>query len=365
MNKRGTSKKSNILEYLDIDVYKESKNRIKYCLSIFDDFWVGFSGGKDSLVLLHLVKEVMDELGYTNKIKVCFYDEELIPDNVIAFVQEYSKKDWIDMKYFAVPLKSHYYVLGKTVEYIQWDPNRKGNYVREKPENAITYDDGEIYSQYTLAQKMLTFCKPGKIAVFLGLRADESLTRYMGLTIKRNKENYISTNSSVRYAVVKPIFDWNQKDIFKYFYDKNIRYCSAYDDQHINGDSYRVATPIHAEAAKRFNKLRTRCPILYQQIVNIFPEMLLQERYWLQYSATASTCKYEKSLEGLKEYIKNEITDPNQQLLAYQRYYEVIAAKRMKALKDKNNVHDGYSIEYLFDMFTSGAYKRNIRGTPE
>lgn len=51
-----------------------------------------FSGGKDSLVALHLTKEVADERNIKKPIDVVFRDEELIPDEVINFVDEYRKR---------------------------------------------------------------------------------------------------------------------------------------------------------------------------------------------------------------------------------------------------------------------------------
>ena len=73
-------------QYLDTNVYEEAKKRIKHTIKITDDRIVGFSGGKDSLVLLNLVQEVYNELGLDEKVKVFFLDEEFVPQPVIDFV---------------------------------------------------------------------------------------------------------------------------------------------------------------------------------------------------------------------------------------------------------------------------------------
>lgn len=88
-------------EYLDIDVYEASKERLKDIISTFDKCYVCFSGGKDSLVVLHLMKEVYEEMGIKKPLDVVFRDEELIPTVVIDFVQSYQKLPWINMKYYA------------------------------------------------------------------------------------------------------------------------------------------------------------------------------------------------------------------------------------------------------------------------
>ena len=91
----------------------------------------------------------------------------------------------------------------------------------------------------------------GKIAFINGIRADESLIRLASCLSKKN-ENYINSTAVPNVKLCKPIYDWSQDDIFLYFYKKNIKYCGIYDMQVLNRDQLRVATPLHAENAKRF-----------------------------------------------------------------------------------------------------------------
>ena len=103
-------------KYIDSDVYTEAKKRIKHIINAFDDIIVCFSGGKDSLCVLSLVDEVYAELGIKEKVKVCFRDEELIPDDVIDFVKSKAESGKYDFRYYAIPLKSTKFILGKTYE---------------------------------------------------------------------------------------------------------------------------------------------------------------------------------------------------------------------------------------------------------
>jgi predicted phosphoadenosine phosphosulfate sulfurtransferase len=83
--------------YVDVDVLTAARRRFDTLLSRYDDHYVSFSGGKDSLATLHLLKEAYDRSGISRKVKVNFLDEELIPDSVVDFVDEYRQKDWVEL----------------------------------------------------------------------------------------------------------------------------------------------------------------------------------------------------------------------------------------------------------------------------
>ena len=349
-------------KYIDTDVYTESKKRIKHIINTFDKVYVCFSGGKDSTTVLHLVEEVYEEMGIKEKINVIFRDEELIPDDVVEFVQSYYHSGKYNFYYYAVPLKSTKFILGKTYAYIQWDNNRK--WLREKPSFAITLPPGDnrVFDQYSMDQFCVEGVK-GKIAFINGIRADESLIRLASCLSKKN-ENYINSTATPKVKLCKPIYDWSQDDIFLYFYKKNIKYCGIYDMQILNKDQLRVATPLHAENSKRFYKLKTLYPKYYQQLIDLFPEMIVQSQYWEELDRYGVIYRYDHSWQGIIDYIKDNIEDKKQAKLAVER---VIAAKtgresRLASGKGKHNM-GGYPILYVFKQVVNGNYKRRIQPT--
>ena len=352
----GTKKK----QYIDSDVYTEAKKRINHVIDTFDTVMVAFSGGKDSLATINLVDEVYKERGIKEKLKVIFRDEELIPDDVINFVQDIATSGRFDFRYYAIPLWSTKYILGKTYDYIQWDPNRQ--WIRQPPDYAIRLEPGDnrVFSQYD-ADSFVAENEIGRVAIMTGVRADESLMRLAACTAKRN-ENYITGTDSRRIKMVKPIYDWTQRDVFVYFCKNDIKYCDIYDNQMWNRQPLRVATPLHAEAAKNFGKIRTLYPKFYQQLVDIFPEMLVQERYYSQYSSDAVLQKYEHSFDGIRQYIKENIDDPSQRSLALKRVDAAELTRNNKLSKGEGIENfGGFPVLWVFRNVISGGYKRTLQ----
>ncbi len=347
-----------IKRHIDANVLDEAKNRIRHVYDLFDTLVVAFSGGKDSLATLHLVKEVHDELGVPGPVNVIFRDEELIPDDVLDFVDHYRQLDWLDLRWFAVPLASHKFILGKTERYVQWDPNRA--WIRPKPAWAITsadlgVADDVVMSQY-LMDEVVGHPFRGRVAILNGIRAAESISRWQASTVKLS-ENYINATSTRKASLVKPIFDWQENDVFRYFYDRDIRYCQHYDAQLWAGQGLRVSTPVHAENAKQIGKLRQTAPVFYDQLMELFPEMRVQERYWAELDINGARDEYLRDgFDGVARWVVDNITDPSQLALAQKR----LKAIRGQAARDPG----GFPLDFVLQVFITGAYKRVVTAFP-
>lgn len=340
-------------QYIASDVLTEAKKRLRHVFATFDSVIVSFSGGKDSLAVLHLTHEVAQEMGI-KKINAVFRDEELINKVVLDFVEEYRHKEWLDLRWLCVPLASQKFVLGNTSSYTQWDPNRQ--WVRQKPEWGITNEDlgvdpQHVWSQYDADDIPVSWLK-GKVAILTGVRSAESMMRFRSCVNKLN-ENYIVASPSKRASLVRPIFDWEENDVFRYFYDQQIRYCPLYDNQLWARMGLRVSTPIHAEYAKRFGKVREIDPDLYEAVIEVFPEMQVQERYWGELDREAIVAKYGASFEGVRSWILDNLDDEQQQAKAL---------KELDAVTIREiNSPGSYPTEYVLKAMMSGSYKRAIQ----
>lgn len=337
-----------VKRFIAEDVYTEAKRRLHHVYDLFDTVAVMFSGGKDSLAVLHLDGEVRAERGLGPSLAV-FRDEEFIPQVVVDFVCSYRER--VNLQYLAIPLVSSMFVLGKVQEYVQWDQGRP--HLRQPPKFAIKDFVGAPLTQFSADEYIaLRLGLKGKVAFLTGIRAAESLVRWRSCVNKLN-ENYINASSSKRVSLVKPIFDWQENDLFKYFHEQGIAYCGVYDRQMWAEDRLRVATPMLAESAKQFHKLRAVDPVLYEQVITLFPDMLLQERYWHDLDTSAAVEKYGKTHAGVRAWVLENITDANTRAKALNCFRSV--------MRREHNAPGSYPPDYLIKQFMSGAFKREIQ----
>lgn len=215
--------------YREKNVLEASQERIQLIFDNFEKIVLSFSGGKDSSTMFHLVAEESRKRG--RKIGVMLVDLEaqykLTIEHVAEMFERYS--DCIEPYWVCLPMSLRNSSSNFEPRWICWDPDKKQAWVREMPENCISdenyfpfFQRGMEFEEFVvLFAEWFSQNKP--TAVFVGIRADESLNRYRTVASKswlKRKEMFqqrpYTTKIVGEVYNVYPIYDWKTSDIWVY-----------------------------------------------------------------------------------------------------------------------------------------------------
>lgn len=248
-----------------MNVFEAAMKRLEYIFKNHEYVLVSFSGGKDSGVLLNLAYKYASENNMLDKLLMYHIDYEAQYQFTTDYVTE-TFSDFPDIKkkfWCCVPIgaKCACSFTQKGI-WIPWQESKKDIWVRQKPISPFIYTEKDIdfpfeegMTDYEFQNK---FCRSiaerykCKLAVLVGIRADESLTRWYA-TMKEDKKN---TYKDIQYSTViyknvinyYPIYDWHVKDIWVANAKFNWKYNKIYDLYYQAGvklDEMRVASPFH------------------------------------------------------------------------------------------------------------------------
>lgn len=247
-------------ELLGENVYHASDSRVEWAFDNFDTICVSFSGGKDSTVLFHLTAEVARKKN--KKFSVLFIDWEVQFHCTIEHISK-MKKLYADLisEFFwvALPLTTVNGVSQFETEWVSWGKDEQ--WVRNPPGDAIT--DYKYFPFYEYAMTFEAFIpafskwlsRDQTLGMLVGVRADESLTRFMALASKR-KTRYSSdlpwttAGSDALYCTIYPLYDWKARDIWIFNGVKRAAYNPLYDLMYRAGvtmKAMRVCEPFGPE----------------------------------------------------------------------------------------------------------------------
>lgn len=348
--------------YINMNVYEAAKTRIHDAIQQSDNQVVLCSGGKDSVALAYLVSECYQEKNIRRPVNLIFMDEELINQDVIDGIKQLQQNPLFKLYWFNIPMTCDMYNSGKTREYIQNDPHRA--HVREAPSDAITLHDFQlptdtILTRYQLADLQASLFT-GRVCLFKGIRTEESLFR-LTQVIRRKHSPHIGAHTKKHFECI-PLYDWKEEDIFLYYYKKGIQYNPIYDKQMWSNAPLRVSTPTHTYNTSTYNKLRSIDPQLYQQIVEVFPDMAHADRYNNEIKGNQKGFQqYPHTIQGLMQYIDDTYTDNKEHNIQAKR--KILWAYKKREQNKKRPHSDkfgGYPLYYLFGIIQRGATLRNI-----
>lgn len=212
---------------LGCNVLEAARERIKWTFDTFKHVCLSFSGGKDSTVMFHLAANYGRQ--YNRKFDVLFIDWEAQFSHTIQHVEnmKHLYEDVIGNFYWvALPLTTPSSVSVHQPEWVCWQEDV--TWVRQPPEGAIT--DPAFFSFYTPRMTFENFISDfadwfamrRPAAVMVGIRADESLQRFLTIANKRKMsfatdKPWTCANPSGHAWNIYPIYDWKTADIWTWF----------------------------------------------------------------------------------------------------------------------------------------------------
>lgn len=245
---------------LNQNVYDAAIERIRFILSEFDHYYVSFSGGKDSGVLLQLVIQEAKLMGRL-PVPVMFLDWEAIYQETHKFIERQLSRPEVDAHWICLPVTERN---GSSVFEPFWrpfDPAKQHLWVRPIPEHPAVIHEGNMpedwkpwydpsnHDQFFFIKYGDWFAKKHnakKVANFVAIRVDESHDRYKMLKTQKNRIKYESKDWCYRYKeneeevwYTMPIYDWHVTDIWTCIGKENLDYNRIYDRM------YKMGVPLH------------------------------------------------------------------------------------------------------------------------
>ena len=212
--------------YTNKSVLEAAKERISYVFDEFENIHISISSGKDSTAMFFLVAD--EAMRRNRKITAFFLDQEAEYQGSIDLIEKLMVHPAVIPAWYQVEV-----AMTNSTSYSQDMLNAWGvgeNWMREKHPMAIK----EISGKYP--KRFYDFFKwyektHDNTAVFVGLRAEESLNRFRAVTKNAGYKGITWSTKTAKSDVIRfyPIYDWGMGDIWKYIHENNLPYNSIYD----------------------------------------------------------------------------------------------------------------------------------------
>lgn len=303
------------------NVYERAMERIALIFERYTDdkIIINFSGGKDSSIVLYLAIEYARQHG--RKFNVLFLDQELEHQITIDYIERVREQyaEFFIKFYWLCPImyRKITFLDDRVIEV--WG---KGC-TRQFPKDAYIHDmRNRAPKKNGLVKKIIkSFLTKERIkdsAFILGLRANESIRRYTAATMGNAVEGVSWSRHGEGQDNIKfyPIYDWYDKDIWKYIGDNGLDYNRIYDMYYLKNlpiSEMRSSSVINVHALKKVSIIKEMdidyYNVLYKRISDI--EMMEDKTVAEQKVAVAKMTKKkklgkEKTLE-LWERLKEEL----------------------------------------------------------
>ena len=266
---------------LDTDVLTMARERMRFLFEAFDVVIVSFSGGKDSTVVLNLA---LEEAEHVNRLPldVIFWDEEAIHPETIAYVDRVRKDPRVRLRWLCLPVQHVNACSPKHPFWYPWAPEDEAKWCRPLPPYPQVERTLPGFARKTIPESShLTIPKGrGTVVLLNGMRADESLRRHMSVS-RREADNYI-THTEYGHATAKPIYDWQNNDVWLAPQMLGWDYNRTYDllEQHgVARADQRVSPPFGEQPMINLSWYPACFPDLWERMCRRVPGAATAARY--------------------------------------------------------------------------------------
>lgn len=244
--------------------------------------YMSFSGGKDSLVLAHLVLSLIQQGKIApSQLTVQFVDEEAIFPCIERTVQEWRKKFLLvgaQFEWYCVEVK-HYNCFNQLSEdesFVCWDSQKEPVWVRKPPKYAIRTHPllrprVDAYQDF-----MPRVCIDG--ITITGVRAAESIQRARNIATMT-----MAGKSITNRRQILPIYDWTNNDVWLYLLENKVDIPEIYLYLWQAGTGkgqLRVSQFFSVDTARSLVKMNEYYPDLMERVIRREPNAYLAALYW-------------------------------------------------------------------------------------
>lgn len=238
--------------------------------------YISFSGGKDSTVLLHLVRSI-----YPN-VPAVFCDTGLEYPEIREFVKTFDNVTWIKpkMKFNQVVEKYGYPVISKEVsQKINEIKNTNSEKLRSKRMFGDINGNGKvsekwkflIESPFKISNQCCNIMKKEPFKRYeketgnfpiIGVMASESELRMQSWKI------YGCNAFELKRPSSRPLMPWIEKDIYEYINEFNLKISEIYHMGYERTGCMFCGFGLHLDRENRFEKMKKTHPKQYDYIMN-------------------------------------------------------------------------------------------------